>query len=95
MNPTIVFNISSKNGKGQGSFLLALFNFIKSIQIINFPFFLGTTTIGDNHIASSIGWMNHVATNLLISCLTANEFNVDDLDINEFIINNLTINEFY
>jgi hypothetical protein len=95
MNPTTMFNTSLKNGTGQGFLLLALFSFIKSIQIINFSSFLGTTTIGDNHIASSIGWMNHVATHLSIYCLTAYEFNVDDLDINEFIINDLTINEFY
>jgi len=74
--------------------LFVLFNFIKSTQIFNFPFFLGTTTIGDNHVASSIGWMNLVATNLSISCSTDNEFIVDDLDINEFIINDLTISEF-
>jgi hypothetical protein len=66
----------------------------KSTQIFNFPFFLGTTTIGDNHVTSSIGWMNLVAINLSISCLTANKFIVNDLDINEFIINDLAISEF-
>jgi hypothetical protein len=30
--------------------------------------------------------MNHVATNLSISYLTANEFIVNDLDINDLII---------
>ncbi len=89
-----MFNTSSKNGKGYGFFLLALYNFIKSTQIFNFPLFLGTIIIGDNHVASSISWMNSVATNLSIFCLTANEFIVDDLDINEFIINDLTISEF-
>jgi hypothetical protein len=34
--------------------MVALFNFLKSTQILNFPFFLGITTMGDNHVASSI-----------------------------------------
>jgi hypothetical protein len=55
MNPTAMFNISSKNGKIKGYFLFALFSFIKFTIFFNFPFFLGTTTIGDNHVASSIG----------------------------------------
>jgi len=43
------------------------FNFLKFIQIFNLPFFLGTTTMGDNY---SIDSMNPVTNNLAISCLT-------------------------
>jgi hypothetical protein len=39
---------------GYGSFYVVTFNFLKSIQILILPFFLGTTTMGDNHVASSI-----------------------------------------
>jgi hypothetical protein len=31
---------------------------------------LGTITMGDNRVASSIHWMNPAANNLSISCLT-------------------------
>jgi ABC-type spermidine/putrescine transport system permease subunit II len=51
-------------------FLVALLSFLKSTQIPKFPFFLGTTTIGDNHVASSIGWINPIVNSLLISYLT-------------------------
>jgi hypothetical protein len=66
--------------------LLALFSFIKSTIFKSFPFFSGTTIIGNNHAVSSIGSMNPIVTNLSISCLIANEFIVGDLNINEFII---------
>jgi hypothetical protein len=48
---------------------MATFSFLKSIQIHSFPLFLGITTMDDNHVASSIYWMNLVANNLSISCL--------------------------
>jgi hypothetical protein len=49
---------------------VATFNVLKSIQILSLSFFLGTTTMGDNHVASLTYWMNLVANNLSISCLT-------------------------
>jgi hypothetical protein len=33
------------------------------------PFFLGTITMGDNHVASSTNLMNPIANNLSIFCL--------------------------
>jgi len=65
-----VFNTSFVKGNGYGSLFVATFNFLKFIQIINLPFFLGTTTMGDNHVASSIDLMNPYVNNLFISCLT-------------------------
>ncbi len=62
----IMFNISSMKCNGYGSFFMAPFNFLKSIQIFNLPFFLGTTSMGDNHVASSIDSMNPIANNLSI-----------------------------
>jgi hypothetical protein len=52
------------------SFFVVAFCFIKSIHIINFPFFLGTTTMGDNHVTSFIDSMNQIGNNLSIFCLT-------------------------
>jgi hypothetical protein len=49
-----MFNISAIKGNVYGSFFVAAFSFLKSIQILNLPFFLGTTTMGDNHVAFSI-----------------------------------------
>jgi hypothetical protein len=49
---------------------MATFSFLKSIQIFNLPFFLGTTTMGDNHVAYFIDSMNPITNNLFISCLT-------------------------
>jgi len=49
-----MFNISAIKGNVYGSFFVATFSFLKSIQILNLPFFLGTTTMGDNHVAFSI-----------------------------------------
>ncbi len=46
----IVFITSSMKGNGYGSFFVVAFNFLKSIQILNLPFFLGTTTVNDNHV---------------------------------------------
>jgi hypothetical protein len=66
--PIIVFNTSFV--KGNGYLLVVAFRFPKSTQIMNLPFFFGTTTIGDNQLASSMGYINHVANNLFISCLT-------------------------
>jgi hypothetical protein len=37
---------------------------------MSFLFFLGTTIVGDNQIAFSIGLIKLVASNLSISCLT-------------------------
>ncbi len=61
---------SSIKGNGYGSFLVAALSFLKSTQILSFPFFLSTTTIGDNQVASSTSLIKHVAGNLLISYLT-------------------------
>ncbi len=68
--PTIVFNISFVKGNGYGYFFVITFSFLKSIQILNLPFFVGITTMGDNHVASSTDWMNPIANNLSIFCLT-------------------------
>jgi hypothetical protein len=35
-------------------------------KFLNFPFFLGTTTINDNQVASSRGYIHHVDNNLLV-----------------------------
>ncbi len=55
---------------GYGSFFVAAFSFLKSIQILNLPFFLGTITMADNHVASSTDLMNPTTNNLSISYLT-------------------------
>lgn len=68
--PIIVFNTSSVKGNGYGYLLVVAFRFLKSTQIMNLPFFFGTTTIGDNQVVSSMGYINHVANNLFMSCLT-------------------------
>jgi hypothetical protein len=65
-----MFRTSFIKGNGYGSFFVVAFNFLKFIQIINFPFFLGAITMGDNHVAFFINWMNLVANNLSISYLT-------------------------
>ncbi len=65
-----MLNISSVKGNGYGSFFVAAFNFLKSIQIVSLPFFFGTITMGDNHVASSIDLMNPIANNLSIFYLT-------------------------
>jgi len=44
--------------------------FLKSIQILNLPFFLGTTTMGDNHVISFTNSMDPTTNNLSISYLT-------------------------
>jgi hypothetical protein len=44
--------------------------FLKSIQILNLPFFLGTTTMGDNHVTSFTNSMDPTTNNLSISYLT-------------------------
>ncbi len=49
---------------------MVAFNFIKFIQVHNFPFFLGTITMRDNHVASFTYWMNPTTNNLSISYLT-------------------------
>jgi len=49
-----MFKISYVKGNGYGSFFVATFSFLKSIQIVNFPLFLDIITMGDNHVASSI-----------------------------------------
>ncbi len=65
-----MFRTSFVEVNGYGSFFVVTFNFITFIQMFNFPFFLGTITMGDNRVASSIHWMNPAANNLSISCLT-------------------------
>ncbi len=64
-----MFNTSFVKGNGYGSFFVATFSFLKSIQIFSLPFFLGTITMGDNHVASSTNLMNPIANNLSIFCL--------------------------
>ena len=49
--PITVSRTSSMNGRGYGSFLVAALRRLKSTQILNLPFFFGTTTIGDNQVA--------------------------------------------
>jgi len=56
-------------GSGYGSLFVAAFSFLKSIQIFNLPFFLGTTTMGDDHVTFFIDSMN-LAANLSISLTT-------------------------
>jgi hypothetical protein len=57
-------------GNGYGSYFVASFYFLKSIRILNLPFFLGTIIMGDNHVASSTYSMNPIANNLSTCCLT-------------------------
>jgi len=66
-----MFKPSYVKGNGYGSFFMATISFLKSIQIVNFPLFLGIITMGDNHVVFSIDWMNPTANNLSISCLIA------------------------
>jgi hypothetical protein len=61
---------SSVKGNGYGSFLIATLSFLKLTQILSFPFFLSTTTIGDSQVASSIGLIKLATSNLSISSLT-------------------------
>ncbi len=50
----IMFSTSFVKGNMYGSFFVAAFNFLKSIQILSLTFFLGTTIMGDDHVASCI-----------------------------------------
>ncbi len=50
---------------------MVAFSFLKFIHSFNLPFFMGTTTMGDNHVAYSIDSMNQFTNNLVISCLIA------------------------
>jgi hypothetical protein len=68
MSSYILNNFISK-GNGYGSFLVVALDFLKSTQILNFPFFLSITTIGDSQVASSTSLMKLVTSNLLISYL--------------------------
>jgi len=54
-------------GNEYGSFFVAAFNFLKFIQILSLPFFLGIVTMGDNHVASCIDSMN-LDVNILSIC---------------------------
>ncbi len=65
-----MFNTLYVKDNGYGSFFVATFSFLKSIQIFSLPFFLGTTSMGDNYVASSTNSMNLVTNNLSTSCLT-------------------------
>ena len=49
--PITVSRTSSVNGRRYKSFLVAALRRLKSTQILNLPFFFGTTTIGDNQVA--------------------------------------------
>jgi hypothetical protein len=68
--PHTMFITSFMKGNGYGSFFMVASSFLKSIQILSLPFFLGTTTMGDNHVASFTYSMNPIINNLSISCLT-------------------------
>jgi hypothetical protein len=61
---------SSIKGNGYGSFLVAALSFLKSTQIFNFLFFLGTIIIDDSQVAFSIGLIKLATSNLSISYLT-------------------------
>jgi hypothetical protein len=65
-----VLNTSSIKGNGYGSFFVVAYNFLKFIQNLILPFFLGTIIMGDSHVTFSIDWMNPIANNLSIFCLT-------------------------
>ncbi len=65
-HPTNVFHTSYVNGNGKGSFFIVAFSFLKSTQILSFPYFLATTTIGDNHVASSTSCIKFVVNSLSI-----------------------------
>jgi hypothetical protein len=43
---------------------------VELLEINIVPFFLGTTIIGDNQVASSIGSIKPIASNLSMSCFT-------------------------
>ncbi len=58
-------------GNGYGCFFVVAFCFLKFIQILSLPFFLGITIMGENHVTSFIDSMNQVTNNLSISCLTS------------------------
>ncbi len=57
-------------GNRYGSFLGAALSFLRSTQILGFPFFLGTTIIVDSQVTSSICLIKLATSNLLIFCLT-------------------------
>ncbi len=65
-----MFRTSYVKNNGYGSFFVAIVSFLKFTQTFNLPFFLGITTMGDNHVASSTNWMNPFVNNLSISSLT-------------------------
>jgi hypothetical protein len=44
--------ISSVKGNRYGPFFVTTLNFLKSTQILNFPFFLSIITINDRQVAS-------------------------------------------
>ncbi len=67
--PIIVFRTSSIKGNGIGSFFVVAFRFLKFVHIRSFPLFLGILTMGDNHVAFYIDWMNLTTNNLSISYL--------------------------
>jgi hypothetical protein len=46
------------------AFFFFALNFLKSTQIFNFPFFLGTTTIGDRHVTSYTDLMIPIISDL-------------------------------
>jgi hypothetical protein len=56
-------------GYGYASFFVVAFSSLKSTKILSLPFFLGIITMGDNHVASSIDWINPIANNLSICYL--------------------------
>ncbi len=56
--------------------MVATLSFLKSTQIMNFPFFLSTTPIGDNQVASSTCSKN-LATNNFVNILFDNGHKVE------------------
>jgi hypothetical protein len=60
---------SSVKSNKDGPFLVTALIFLKFTQIMNFPFFSNTITIGDSQVASSIGLIKFATNNLSISYL--------------------------
>jgi hypothetical protein len=76
-HPTTVFSTSFVNGNGKGFFFFVAFNFLKSTKILSFPFFFGTSTICDNHVAFSTCCINLVINSLYQCHVSLLQCNLD------------------
>jgi len=65
-----MLNILSINGSGYEPFFIVTFSLQKYMQICNFPFFFGTTTIEESHVTSSIDCIKLAINSLSMFCLT-------------------------